>query len=465
MSGAAPDLDWGAVLPAVVLFAAMVLPGLGRGAGKRDFFLAGCTAQAGTVGASLLATVLGASGSLGIVSLAYSLGWGAFWWLGSGALGLLLLAWLWAPAMRRTPGLRTLPGWAGELYGTPARQLAAALIAVMWTAVVAAQWTAAGSILSLLFSRHLAGGIIGVAVCVTGYTAWGGQISVLRTDRWQLPMIVAAAVGALLFAHHLPLEPRQTQAGWALCFEGLSLSSWLGLVVVVGGMYIVGPDLCSRVLLAANDRAARLGALWAGLALLPISLLIVGIGVRLRHSGIVLGSPRDALPWLIAQSGVVPGPVAGIISAGLLAAVVSSADTCLLTAASVLELDLVGRNRGGPADARRGRLFVVAVGVASLLIALWRPTIIANLMLAYAFYAGGLLLPLLLGIRRQAPFLDRPAWVWAAMVLGGLTPVVLLLSGRETDSAAAGLYGVCACGAVLALGALCTRVRRRPVRP
>lgn len=458
MAGYAPDgPDWQALAPALLLFAAALVPALLRHGRERDFFLGGRRSGAWTVGASLLATVLGASGSLGIVALAYDRGWGAFWWLGSGAVGLMLLGRFWVPAMRRNPGVRTLPEWAGTLYGEPARVLAAGLIAVMWTAVIAAQWNAAGTVLAFFLPAGAPAATIVLAVLVTAYTLRGGQSAVLRTDRWQLPLILVAMAVALACARRLPAAAGGPAPAFpGVLFQGLTPGTWVALLVVVGGMYIVGPDLCSRVLVAADDRAASRGAFWAGLLLLPISVLVAAVGVRLRGAGIALENGRDAFPWLLGRRDVVPPPLAGVIGAGLLAAMVSSADTCLITAASVLELDLVrGRGRlGDGSEERRGRLYVLGVGAVSLLIALLRPGIIGNLLLAYSFYSGGLLLPLLLGIRRSHPFRRRPAWVWSAMAVGGVTPVLALAGGWIADTSVAGLAGVAACGAVLLLGTL-----------
>jgi SSS family solute:Na+ symporter len=222
--------------------------------------------------------------------------------------------------------------------------------------------------------------------------------------------------------------------------------------VVVGGMYIVGPDLCSRVLVARSADAARRGAVAAGLVLIPCSLVIVFIGVFLQKTGVVLDDARDALPWLVTQAGIIPAPLSAVVSLGLLAAMLSSADTCLLTAASVFELDVIGRRHSEGTRERLGRAFVGLLGVASMLLAALHPRIIPNMLLAYAFYSGGLLVPLLLLVfPRIVRRIPQPA-AWVAMGAGGLTPVCLLLSGKVEDLAVAGLGGVVVSGAVVVIG-------------
>ena len=409
---------------AVILLLAVVLPGFSRRPAGAGFFLSGRTAGSATVAASLAATCLGASTTVGMVGRAYDIGWPAFWWLGAGALGLALLGLVWGPEMRADPGVRTLPEWAETAYGAPARVLSAGLIAVMWIAVIAAQWVATATVMGALFGLPFAWGIALSAGVVSAYTAWGGQPSVLRTDRLQVLLILLAVLVPLPF-----LGGIEAGAG-AGDFAATGPLQMVAVVVVVGGMYVVGPDLCSRVLLARDRTAVRRGALGAGLFLAATGVLLTAVGVAIRRSGVELANAREALPWLLAQSGAIPAPAGYLINAGLLAATLSSADTCLLTVASVLELDLCGRRHDEARQRRFGRIFVALAGGVAAWVAWQRPQIIPNLLLAYAFYSGGLLAPLLLlRFPAAARRIPRRA-VWLAMAAGG-RPAGLAARGRD----------------------------------
>ncbi|MBT3379254.1 MAG: hypothetical protein HN742_01075 [Lentisphaerae bacterium] len=440
------------VLLILVLFGA---PGLLLRPRGNTFFLAGREAGTLSVTCSLAATCLGASATIGVVGHAYSLGWTAFWWLGAGGIGMVLLGTTWAQAMRSRPETVTLPQWAGSVYGEPARILSASLIVVMWTGVLAAQWVAAGTIVACLSSLSARNGMAMVAAVAVAYTAWGGQRAVLRTDMLQLVLIVIAVGTALAGA--LTLAPHGTTP---VDFPGLGSGDLVALIVVVGGMYVVGPDLCSRVLVARDGRVARRGAVIAGVVMLPVSAALVKIGMVIRSSGVELASAREALPWLISRSGVLGDGIGALVSIGLLGAMVSSADTCLLTAASVGELDLLGRSRAPSRQSLTARGLVCLVGGVSLVVALVRPVIIGNLLLAYAFYTGGLLVPLLLLGRRQCAEAVPKPWVWAAMVVGGGGPVALLMSKRVHSMSSAGLAGVCLCALVMLVGGTARRLSR-----
>ncbi len=415
---------------AVALVAAFVIMGLWRKPWKMEFFLANRQAGAGQVAGSILATCLGGSAVFGIVGKASQIGWPAFWWLGSGSLGLLLLALTWAKAMRRQPANITLPQWLGSEYGLPARWLSAMLIAIMWIGVISAQWVAAGALLSSLLGWPFAWGVALTAGAVVIYTGLGGQASVLRTDLAQALVIVAALFLVLLsLVWQTPTEELRASLPPWLGIEtavpvSLSWTEWLALTTVVGGMYLVGPDLYSRVMTGRNLRAARSGALTAAAVLLLCALLLTLLGVFVLQTGVVEARGAQALPWLIER--LLPAVPAFLVQIFLLAALLSSADTCLLTAASVMELDLLSRQRSVRAAAGRARLLVVAIGILSATLAIASPRIIGNIMMAYAFYAGGLLVPLLLLRFSWAGRLVR-RWVWVGMTGGGLLPLIALL--------------------------------------
>jgi len=455
-------VTWPSLVFFVLVVVFFVVPGYRRRASPGSFFLAGRRARTGTVMGSLVATCLGASATSGLVARAYLLGWPAVWWLWAGSIGLALLGIVWVPVMRSRPSTRTLPEWAGDTYGMPARMLAAGVIDVMWIAVIAAQWTAAGSVFSVMLGWPIQAGILLSACCVTGYTMFGGQSAVLRTDRWQLGLLGLAIVAAGVFALRLPRsEGWFPVSGYRLTgLFAVSPLDWLAVVLVVGGMYVVGPDLCSRVLVAQDRRSARTGALLAAACVFLAAFVIVGTGVAIRLSGQTLASPREALPWLINGSGVVPAWAGAFINAGLLAAMLSSADTCLLTAGSVLELDLFGRRHDAKKQEGRGRFWIALIGALSALLACVRPRIIPNMLLAYAFYAGGLLVPLLLLARpRLARAVPRSVVHWS-IVIGGGAPVLLLLTGRASSTARAGLAGAGVCAAVLLAGYIWRRLGR-----
>jgi SSS family solute:Na+ symporter len=221
-------------------------------------------------------------------------------------------------------------------------------------------------------------------------------------------------------------------------------------------MYVVGPDMCSRALVARHDRAARHGAWLAAGGLLIASLIVTYLGVAARNSGLELTAARETLPALV--NATMPRYLAAAVSFGLLAALFSSADTCLMTAGSVLELDLIARLRIPGRSPARAKVMIAIIGVLSAVLATLNPRIIGNIMLAYSVYAGGLLVPLLLlAAPRIATRIPQLA-IWLAMLVGGGVPLALLIAGRiKTPDfflslASAGAIGAAICLAIILAG-------------
>jgi len=422
-----------------------------------EFYLAGRSASSARVAMSIIATCLGASNTLGIAALAWREGWSAVLWLVSGAVGLVLLGAVWARAMRTRPETMSLPEWLGHTYGPEARRLAAALITVMWIAVVAAQWVAAGALIHQLAGLNL---VVGMTLCagtVALYTAIGGQESVLRTDLIQAVWALFA-LGVCLFASLRIRTGCPPPPPTLPDIFGNTPSTMLqraAMIWVLAGMYIVGPDICSRILTARDVGAARRAAFLAAPVLAIVAVLLVLPGIRMRSAGIPLANPRDALPLLLTSPNWIPPAIGILAMLGLLAAVLSSADTCLLTIATVVNMDL-RRKR----EVAHGRMIVVLAAAAALIVAIFSPRIIPNLMAAYAFYCGGLLVPLLL--------LAWPKWtarvpniaVIIAILVGGSTPMACKLLSPHWETYTSAAVGNAIAAGIIFIGGLW----RRPAR-
>src|SRR5690349_16087177 len=93
-----------------------------RGAG--DFFVAGRALGPGLIFSTMLAANIGAGSTVGATAIGYAGGVAAWWWVGSAAVGQLVLA-LWVgPAMRRVAAaheLRTVGDYLEFRYNAAVR--------------------------------------------------------------------------------------------------------------------------------------------------------------------------------------------------------------------------------------------------------------------------------------------------------------------------------------------------------
>src|SRR5580704_8338218 len=69
--------------------------------GASDFFVAGRRLGPGLIFSTLLAANIGAGSTVGATGIGYSHGVSAWWWVGSAALGSMVLAWGVGPSLRR----------------------------------------------------------------------------------------------------------------------------------------------------------------------------------------------------------------------------------------------------------------------------------------------------------------------------------------------------------------------------
>ncbi|MCJ7628958.1 MAG: hypothetical protein MUO50_11305, partial [Longimicrobiales bacterium] len=148
------------------------------------------------VTASLVATVFGASSTVGIIGLGYSRGLTGAWWSLIGGIALLPFGFFLAGEVRRLE-VYTLPDILHRAYGGKVALVGGGIIVLAWCGVVAAQIVAGALLLGSVFSISFNGTLAAVTVIFVLYTLWGGQLSVIRTDSWQVFLIVGALLTTL----------------------------------------------------------------------------------------------------------------------------------------------------------------------------------------------------------------------------------------------------------------------------
>jgi len=151
--------------------------------------------------------------------------------------------------------------------------------------------------------------------------------------------------------------------------------------------------------------------------MLAFALAITFVGLWARASITDLGG-IDPLNFMARNS--LPALLGGILIFGLLAAILSTGDTVLLTAAGILENDLIHRK-----SVNGVRLWTVIIGSIAASIALFQTDIIGILIKTYNGYTAGIVPALfvailLVGKRRLAPGLALAAVITGyALGLGG----------------------------------------------
>ncbi len=372
-----------------------------------DYYVAGKKAGLLPVSGSLLATILGGSAILGTIELSMKMGWAALWFLFCAAFGLFLLVPL-AKYVQRF-GRYTLPELLGFFYGKKAELTASVIIPIAWLGIVAAQIIAAAQILSGLELISYSNSAILAGTIFIFYTLAGGQVSILKTDMLQSVFIIAGLLALTVVSIDKSGSEIINSFKPGLLFNSsFTLLDLIVLLLTYSVTFVVGPDIYSRIFCAKNEITATRSILIVAVLLIPVSFI-------LTYLGIVSAESKETGIITFAQH-LMPGWFYGLFLAALLSAVMSSADTTLLTSALILS-ELIAGNPDNKKSMLLTRLFIIITGLASISIALFVTSILQALLLALTFFSGAFVVPALAGLLRLKVVKTQ---VFPAMLTGGL---------------------------------------------
>jgi len=414
------------IIVAVYSFA-MIGIGLGARTKARTqdgFFVAQRQISVPFIAGSFVATAVGGSVAVGMCGLGFGQGLTGAWWLLVGSIGLVLLGAFFAKKVR-SAALYTLPELVERQYDRRVGLAASVLIVVAWVGVVAGQIVAAGKVLSILGMCSSGLWMVIFTIVFVAYTVIAGQLSVIRTDFFQAAVICLGIF--ITLALFLP------QVGG---FDGLRLSlpqdffsfpvssqfDWkalLSLLILVGATYVVGPDMYTRLFCARDERTAQRATLISASAFVPLAfaIILIGMGARVLYPQI---SPEQAFPQVM--NGVVSPWLGGLVLAALVAALMSSADTCLLSHGVILTQDIIKRFLPSLSDKKTifvTRLNIIILGLLALGLAMILKGVIPSLLFAYTVFTCGLVVPVIAGFHKEK-LRVTPQGALAALIGGGL---------------------------------------------
>jgi len=407
---------------AAVLAASFIAQRLQRG--EAGFYLNNRSSSAWAVGSSIVVSCVGASATIGTVGLAFEVGTPAFWWLGSGALGLSVLTVFLAARVRRTEA-RTMPEIVEGFFGPRLRRLISLIIVAAWLSILAAQFSALSQVTAAMTGLEARAALILGVLLVTAHTVLGGQAGVIRLDRWQCLILIAGLimmVGWLTRVNYpalraIPLEPVNEQ---------FPLSRLIYFLLIIGGSYVVCPTLFGRLLSAKDEKTARRGALGAVFGMAAVSVAVVSIGL-LSRGLIDPGVSGDAVLVRVLET-VFPAWLTLVAYVVLLSAIVSSADSGLISAGLVLAHDVLGKK-----DLKTSRLCLAALALGALLLSSTGKGILGFLLMANDIYVCGVVGPVFVGLMwsgREGAATPAKGLAAAGIAAGGLLGLTAALTGN-----------------------------------
>lgn len=354
-----------------------------------DFFLGGRSLGPWVAGLSASASSSSAWSLLGVSGFAYAKGLSAVWLFPACVGGFWINWYLLAPALRRvslkTGALTVTELLAGgrDAPGSRAiRRLSTAIVLVSLMAYVASQFQGAGKTFAETFDMDMTHAVLLGSAVVVVYTILGGFLAVSLTDTLQgfvmalaaiaLPVAAWSAIGGLegLSAG----LSRVDIPGYTSLAQGLSTAAAVGFVLGLLGIglgYPGQPHVVNRFMAVRDEaslRQARIIAMgWA--VILYTGMIVLGLCAR-----ILLPPLGDGEVAFVAAARVLfPPVIAGVVLAAVLSAIMSTADSQLLVAASSVVHDLPDRDLAdehAPRMVRRSRLVVVGLSAAAVVAAL-----------------------------------------------------------------------------------------------
>ncbi|MBQ9934689.1 MAG: sodium:solute symporter family protein [Lachnospiraceae bacterium] len=383
----------------------------------QDFTVAGKNQGLMSVYLSLMTSMIGASATMGIAENVWSIGFSAFWWLGVGAIGLLLQG-LFLSEKIREMDVNTLPDIADKTVGSEAKALLSVIIAVTWIGIIAAQLVSLSKLVDVVLggaNEELV--IIIIAGMVILYTILGGQLSVVKTDVVQSGIIAAGVVSTLVYLFIFMGENNEIIFDNIVLlkdsFNGFDL---INLFFITGGTYFLGPDIVSRNIISKDKKIAKKATILASISLAAFGVMLTLIGMWSLHN---IPTLRGMNPLVYIIHNVIPTPIAILFCLALISTLLSSVDTCLVNAATIIEHDLLKKNK-----VWQIRVIIAVLGLLALIIALNRSDIIGLLLGAYSVYSPGIVCPLFVAIicykKRRIT-----KWLWySAVIVGGIMGVL-----------------------------------------
>jgi sodium/proline symporter len=401
-----------------------------------EFFLGG--RRLGGVVAAISASASSSSAwtLLSVSGMAYLWGLPALWLFPATVSGFLI-NWLFvAPRLMRESGqsgaitLTEFLAGAVEPAARPAiLRLASGIILFSFMFYIAAQFQAAGAAFASTFGLSLAVAVLIGAGVIVLYTLLGGFWAVSVTDTVQglvmagtaafLPLVALAAVGG----------PEQLIGGLAALDAGSArppVAGFAGIGFVLGTLgiglgYPGQPHVVNRFMALRDEQALRRGRIIAiGWAVLIYSgMLLLGLAGRVLYFGLV---ESEQILFEVTNR-LVPPVAGGIMIAAVLSAIMSTADSQLLVAASSVTHDLPGAGRPGRRTLARSRWVVAVLSMVAVVLAVAVPdTIFSRVLFAWHALGSAFGPPLVLvltGVRLTGQGL------FAAMLAGFSLTVVL----------------------------------------
>lgn len=385
----------------IVYFGVMVICGfigMRSAKSKEDYLVAGRRLPTWMFLACLSAVVLGGGSTIGSTKLGYLHGVSGVWLVVMIGLGIIFLGFFLSTSLAKLQIL-SINEMLEKHYGKHTRLFSAILTFIYCAMVATVQVIGLGSILNVMMGWGTTESMIISGGITIFYTFIGGMWSVTITDTIQffimtIGIVILAPIFGLLkvggvttLYHSLP--------NTFFNFGSIGIKEIISfLLLFVPGM-MIGQDVWQRVFTAKDECVAKKGTVFSGIFCIIYAFATVLLGMC-----VAIVYPQLSDPQLAFATGVInflPVGLTGIVLAGVISALMSTASGTLLASATILYNDIYQRFINPKFDDSKAiwfnRLSVLAIGLVVMFFAIKIQDVIVALDIAYAFLSSCIFVP------------------------------------------------------------------------
>lgn len=360
-----------------------------------DYMLAGRRMGLFMVAFSLSANNIGGGSTTGLAGKAYTT-WGmsAIWYVLAASIAMIPLAYF-APKIRKTMAV-TIPEVIGRRFGKFSAGFSAVLNILALFCLTSSQVAASGSVVSVLTGLDTRLCMIIAGIVIIAYTTFGGMIADQVSDLVQFIIILLGLAIATPFVI-------KGCGGWSAIAaklpEGQTDFTKIGWIVIIGYIFnyfctfLSGPEMISRFESAKDEKTAFNASILSAILMAAMAIFPTLLGLAALSVKDAIGNPASGSAMMAVTEQFAPSIITGLVSAAIISATMSSADSNLLCMSTMFMNDLVKpyskKSFEGMNEVKVTRLCNVIFCAVAMLISLLGINIVTMNTFAFAIRCAG----------------------------------------------------------------------------
>ena len=360
-----------------------------------DYMVAGRRMGVFMVAFSLSANNIGGGSTTGLAGKAFtSWGMSAVWYVLAASIAMIPLAYF-APKIRKTMAV-TIPEVVGRRFGKFSSGFSAILNILALFCLTSSQIAASGSVVSVLTGIDTRICLLIAGLVVILYTTFGGMIADQISDLVQFiiiffglaiatPFVIKGCGGWSTIASKLP--------GDQLSFTKIGWVAIIGYIFNYFCTFLSGPEMISRFESAKDEKTAQRASLVSAVLMAAMAIFPTLLGLAALSVSDTLGNISSNSAMMAVTQTYAPTIITGIVSAAIISATMSSADSNLLCMSTMIINDLFlpysGKKLDGMKEVRATRICNIICCAVAVFISFFGINIVTMNTFAFAIRCAG----------------------------------------------------------------------------